>query len=195
MASTTGSPSGGAPGAIRTRNKNAASIAKRACDQCKFRKIKVFHLLGPSVTPNPGSGRPAANTGANPSDSVACRNPAKPARRWVLIVHSSSRRRSAVQRASKSKSCHDRADADADAPEGPALTIFIVACRKSDSSKLISSLEIPRKLRSPNKNLSNIMSRMSRTRLWNPAGPCPYRGHPGQVLMAKSRCQWMEQLC
>ncbi|KAJ5397300.1 hypothetical protein N7509_005413 [Penicillium cosmopolitanum] len=40
MASTTGSPSRGAPGAIRTRNKNAASIAKRACDQCKFRKIK-----------------------------------------------------------------------------------------------------------------------------------------------------------
>jgi hypothetical protein len=45
MASTTGSPSGGAPGAIRTRNKNAASIAKRACDQCKFRKIKVFRPL------------------------------------------------------------------------------------------------------------------------------------------------------
>lgn len=37
-----GSPREASPtGAIRTRNKTAGSIAKRACDQCKFRKIKV----------------------------------------------------------------------------------------------------------------------------------------------------------
>ncbi|KAJ5628399.1 Transcription factorfungi [Penicillium lividum] len=40
MESTTGPPSSGAPGAIRTRNKPHTNITKRACDQCKFRKIK-----------------------------------------------------------------------------------------------------------------------------------------------------------
>ncbi|KAJ5719593.1 hypothetical protein N7493_007171 [Penicillium malachiteum] len=41
MDSTTGSPtSASTPGAIRTRSKTPGSIAKRACDQCKFRKIK-----------------------------------------------------------------------------------------------------------------------------------------------------------
>ncbi|KAJ6121876.1 hypothetical protein N7512_004341 [Penicillium capsulatum] len=34
------SPVARASGAIRTRNKAPAAIAKRACDQCKFRKIK-----------------------------------------------------------------------------------------------------------------------------------------------------------
>ncbi|KAJ5092273.1 hypothetical protein NUU61_007143 [Penicillium alfredii] len=39
--SSTGSPTGAsATGAIRSRNKTAGAIAKRACDQCKFRKIK-----------------------------------------------------------------------------------------------------------------------------------------------------------
>lgn len=38
---SSGSPTASPTGAIRTRTKSAGSIAKRACDQCKFRKIKV----------------------------------------------------------------------------------------------------------------------------------------------------------
>lgn len=38
---SSGSPTASLTGAIRTRNKSSGSIAKRACDQCKFRKIKV----------------------------------------------------------------------------------------------------------------------------------------------------------
>ncbi|KAJ5449603.1 uncharacterized protein N7458_006052 [Penicillium daleae] len=37
---SSGSPTASPPGAVRTRNKSSGSIAKRACDQCKFRKIK-----------------------------------------------------------------------------------------------------------------------------------------------------------
>ncbi|KAJ5279922.1 hypothetical protein N7478_005294 [Penicillium angulare] len=41
MDPTTGSStSSSSPGAIRTRSKTPGNIAKRACDQCKFRKIK-----------------------------------------------------------------------------------------------------------------------------------------------------------
>lgn len=43
--SSTGSP-GASSGAIRTKK---AAIAKRACDQCKFRKIKVMHPQPPST--------------------------------------------------------------------------------------------------------------------------------------------------
>lgn len=38
---SSGSPTASPTGTVRTRNKSAGSIAKRACDQCKFRKIKV----------------------------------------------------------------------------------------------------------------------------------------------------------
>lgn len=38
---SSGSSTASPTGAVRTRNKSAGSIAKRACDQCKFRKIKV----------------------------------------------------------------------------------------------------------------------------------------------------------
>jgi hypothetical protein len=39
---SSGSPTASPTGAIRTRNKSSSgAIAKRACDQCKFRKIKV----------------------------------------------------------------------------------------------------------------------------------------------------------
>ncbi|EPS26104.1 hypothetical protein PDE_01040 [Penicillium oxalicum 114-2] len=37
---SSGSPTASPTGAIRTRNKTSGTIAKRACDQCKFRKIK-----------------------------------------------------------------------------------------------------------------------------------------------------------
>ncbi|GLI81453.1 hypothetical protein PoHVEF18_009834 [Penicillium ochrochloron] len=46
---SSGSPTASPTGAIRTRNKSSSgAIAKRACDQCKFRKIKPQKKRGPT---------------------------------------------------------------------------------------------------------------------------------------------------
>lgn len=208
MASSTGSPSGGTPSAIRSRNKHAASIAKRACDQCKFRKIKVsftprplfpFPLqMSPLTLGEPRRIYPKKkNNHANyfwcPPNSVAYHNPVKPVSRWALNAHSFNRRRNAVPPGSKFHQAKKKKKTDA--PEWTTLIMQLVESHKLDNNKPISFLEIPLNLRSPqNKIPSNIII-MSPIHPLNPAGPSRCQELHGQPHhMEKSQCQWMEQL-
>lgn len=150
-----------APGAIRTesRRKPSGTIAKRACDQCKFRKIKVpipspprpawialsvyrWICLLCSILFRPPMAAPGVFPEANPfrSCSAACRSHVRPAFLWDSTVLSSSHRRSAVQPASKSPD-----------PFGlfcSGLRMHCaVACRKSDSNRRISRSRRARRLR------------------------------------------------
>ncbi|KAJ5570323.1 uncharacterized protein N7459_009753 [Penicillium hispanicum] len=110
MDSTTGSPTGAsAPGAMRARNKPPGSIAKRACDQCKFRKIKASNPL-----------RLLPERDTNPPHSAACRSPAKLASPWALIVRSFSRRRNGVQPDSKSSMGSRRVHRKGDSDQSPS---------------------------------------------------------------------------
>ncbi|KAJ5902466.1 hypothetical protein N7495_002994 [Penicillium taxi] len=84
MESSIGSPSTRLS-MTRARNKTPGSIAKRACDQCKFRKIKVIIRFPPVPLEKP--------PGAKCPCSAAYRSPVRPVRGWALIVHFFNRRR------------------------------------------------------------------------------------------------------
>ena len=166
MESTTASATGAnATGAIRRRNKSTGSIAKRACDQCKFRKIKVTHFFAPFQR----------NVSAHVLHSVACRSLARLANPWALTVHFCSRRRNADQPDSKSFRKGNALHRYKFLPHPEA------AFPKFDSSKLIFFRGPLAKTQLRNRNPFSIMFQLQ----WNPARPFPYRGHHGHLRVAK----------